>query len=256
MEHWTENLWVNNPELFTDQLEARAEAAPTEVEKILTLLSEEYDLTPESVLDVGCGIGRHVVAFADAGVAATGLDISSDYLAQAEDRATEADVTGSTTFIEGDMRDLKNRTDNYDLVTSIFSSFGYYNDKTNEEVLAGMYDRLSDGGVLLLELANKEGVLSDFDTDGVFPLDSQVYVETREYDPTDSRMQSTFRVLDDDSEEYRGKFSFEVRMYAPIELKQMFMRAGFENIRLYASFDRTDLSFDSQRLVVVGQKSQ
>jgi SAM-dependent methyltransferase len=47
-------------------------------------LLEELDLQPGgSVLDVGCGTGRHSIELAKRGYAATGLDLSSEMLARA-----------------------------------------------------------------------------------------------------------------------------------------------------------------------------
>jgi SAM-dependent methyltransferase len=56
-------------------------------------LLEELDLPPGgSVLDVGCGTGRHAVELARRGYAVTGLDLSSGMLAQAADAAKAAGV--------------------------------------------------------------------------------------------------------------------------------------------------------------------
>jgi SAM-dependent methyltransferase len=54
---------------------------------------EELSLRPGgSVLDVGCGIGRHSIELASRGHAVTGLDLSSEMLARAADAAKAAGV--------------------------------------------------------------------------------------------------------------------------------------------------------------------
>jgi len=56
-------------------------------------LLEELDLRPgASILDVGCGIGRHAIELAKRGFAVTGLDLSTEMLAQAQRAAQEAGV--------------------------------------------------------------------------------------------------------------------------------------------------------------------
>jgi SAM-dependent methyltransferase len=56
-------------------------------------LLEELALRPgSSVLDVGCGTGRHAIELARRGYALTGLDLSAGMLAQAEEDANAAGV--------------------------------------------------------------------------------------------------------------------------------------------------------------------
>jgi SAM-dependent methyltransferase len=56
-------------------------------------LLEELHLPPGgSVLDVGCGTGRHAIELAKRGYAVTGLDLSSEMLSRAADAAKTANV--------------------------------------------------------------------------------------------------------------------------------------------------------------------
>jgi len=56
-------------------------------------LVKELELSPgASILDVGCGTGRHSVELAKRGHAVTGLDLSSEMLAQAAEAASVAGV--------------------------------------------------------------------------------------------------------------------------------------------------------------------
>ena len=56
-------------------------------------LLEELSLRPgDSILDVGCGIGRHSIELAKRGYALTGLDLSSEMLARAASAAKNAGV--------------------------------------------------------------------------------------------------------------------------------------------------------------------
>ncbi len=253
MPHWTESLFTRDPDLFAPTLDRRTDEAPDQVGDLLDLVERRYDLHPDTVLDVGCGMGRHVLAFAEAGVEAHGVDISEAYLERARERA-RGDASDRATFERGDMRELGDVDGAYDLVTSFWTTFGYYGEETNQRVLDGMYDRTAEGGVVALELANREGVLSAFDADGVSFFESEVHVETREYDPQTARMQTTVHVLDDESETYLRSFEFDVRLYAPVELAAMVARAGFSDVALYASFDGETLEADSRRLVVFGRK--
>src|SRR3990170_8901816 len=68
------------------------------------------------LLDVGCGPGRHAVAFAQAGLAVTGVDVSSRFLEIAAQSAREAGVKAS--FFECDARQMP-FDDEFDAVVSI-----------------------------------------------------------------------------------------------------------------------------------------
>lgn len=88
--------------------------ADSYIEKYYSLsIAEEYgqefldalegrhtDNAEVTVLDVGCGPGRDVDVFADAGFSVTGFDVTQSFLCEASDRI------GDATFVRGDMRDL------------------------------------------------------------------------------------------------------------------------------------------------------
>jgi SAM-dependent methyltransferase len=57
------------------------------------LLLDEHSLPPGArILDVGCGVGRHAIPLAQAGLRVVGIDLSLGMLRQAQARATEAGV--------------------------------------------------------------------------------------------------------------------------------------------------------------------
>ncbi|CAN5689245.1 hypothetical protein BH20ACT23_BH20ACT23_13120 [soil metagenome] len=68
------------------------------------------------LLDVGCGPGRHAVAFAQAGLAVTGVDVSARFLEIAAKSASEAGVKAA--FFECDARQMPFE-DEFDAVVSI-----------------------------------------------------------------------------------------------------------------------------------------
>lgn len=57
-------------------------------------LVEELSLQPgDSILDIGCGTGRHSIQLAKRGYSVTGLDLSSEMLSRAKDAARSAGVS-------------------------------------------------------------------------------------------------------------------------------------------------------------------
>jgi ubiquinone/menaquinone biosynthesis C-methylase UbiE len=83
----------------------------------VAFLIELLDLPSDArVLDVGCGAGRHAVAFAKAGLSVTGVDVSERLLQIAAEAAREAGVAAS--FYEVDARQMP-FDDEFDAVVSI-----------------------------------------------------------------------------------------------------------------------------------------
>jgi SAM-dependent methyltransferase len=140
-------------EFYEEMLEARSDS---EVELILRLLE-----LPDGaeILDAPCGHGRIAHRLAARGFRVTGLDNNARFLELARSRAA------SVEYVEGDLRELPFEG-RFDAVINWFTSFGYFDDDTNRELLAGFRRALRPGGVLLLEQASRELLLSNLPRHG------------------------------------------------------------------------------------------
>jgi SAM-dependent methyltransferase len=271
MSHWTEELFVEDPEVFEITMRHRLERTGEEVDRLLDLLSA-HGVEPSGALDVACGIGRHAVELGGAGIDVHGIDISPAYVDAARERVREAGVDDRVTFEVADMRNLADMEGSYDLVTNMWTAFGYFDDETNEAVAAGFRERVADDGALVMELVNKESVLADFRKSSAQEEDGLLYVEKQEYTPETGRMGTELRLFrlqdgsdvetaaDRDSEtgapedyEFLGTISWDLRLYAPAELRRLLERAGFGEVSLYDGLDGESLDRESPRLVVVAE---
>ncbi|MFM7103875.1 MAG: class I SAM-dependent DNA methyltransferase, partial [Flavobacteriales bacterium] len=81
-----------------------------------------------SVLDLGCGNGRHALALAPYVKKITGLDLSDAQL----NIANEAKKDEHCDFVKGDMRDFQLK-EKFDLILNVFTSFGYF-DSTEDNM--------------------------------------------------------------------------------------------------------------------------
>jgi SAM-dependent methyltransferase len=107
------------------------------------------------ILDIGCGAGRHLAAFAAAGFPHShGVDLSAILLKDAS--------TAGHSVARADMRCLPFRPGYFNLIASLFTSFGYFA-KSEEDLatLAGFADRLKPGGYLFLDLPDRAHVLAN-----------------------------------------------------------------------------------------------
>lgn len=131
-----------------------------EVDHLVTALG----LVPgATVLDVGCGPGRHAHELARRGIRVHGVDISQRFVDLAA-----ADAPAGATFERADARSLVNRTDlhgRFDAVVCLCQgAFGLMTANGDDEtVLAGMAAALTGGGRLALSAFNAYFAVRHFD---------------------------------------------------------------------------------------------
>lgn len=112
---------------------------------------------PRTLLDMGCGTGRHLVEFLKRGLTADGFDLSEEMLARARQRLTGQPVSLS----QGNLVDFANGKQ-YDLVVSMFAVMGYL--VTNEQLVAGLQTarkHLRPGGAFVFDGWFGPAVLSE-----------------------------------------------------------------------------------------------
>src|SRR4249920_974123 len=131
---------------------------PDRTEKEVDFIASSLGLPKGArVLDLACGFGRHAIGMAERGYRVVGLDFNPNYLEIGEAQAHEAHV--EVEWREGDMRRLP-FTSEFDGVYSFFTSFGYFSDAENEDVLAGVGKALKPGSCFLLDLMNRDWLLT------------------------------------------------------------------------------------------------
>lgn len=251
MTHWTESLFVENAGLYMPELQTVESQSAHEVDELLSLL----DTDPSSVLDVGCGLGRHTRAFAERGLQATGIDISGPFLSQARKRASADGVADRTEFRKRDMRTLDEVDEQFDLVVCLFNTFGYFSEAENRKVLEQMRDRLTEGGACVVQVGNKDALLTDLPESRIHESEDGMIVEQYEFDSPTSRLtrtRDTFEA-DDGALQHLGRTEYKVRNYSPGEIEQRLRRAGFETVTLYGGFDDVPPELSEDRIVAIAR---
>jgi SAM-dependent methyltransferase len=246
MNEWfeDESFWIETyPTLFTDE---RFEAAEEEIEKILSLT----DFQGRSVLDLCCGPGRHSLVLARRGFTVTGVDRTSFLLEKARERAKASKL--EVEWLLEDMRTYV-RPGAYDLVLSMFTSFGFF-DKKEEDitVLHNIYQSLKVGGVCLIDVVGKERLARRFQptTSQVTP-DGTIFVQRCEIFDEWTRIRNEWILIRDGTAK---SFRFHHTIYSGQELKDRLSQVGFQKIRLFGDLDGTEYGPDARRLIAVADK--
>ncbi|NHN43020.1 class I SAM-dependent methyltransferase [Halorubellus sp. JP-L1] len=245
--HEDERFW----EAFRDAMfpAERFADARDELDSVLALPG--VDVSPgDAVLDLPCGPGRHSVALADSGFDVTGVDATAAYVEEARERAADRGVAEAVEFVEADMREFR-RDGAFDLALNLFTSFGYFEDRADDaRVARNLHDVLAPGGTLVMDLASKETLASDFRARTWEDFDDGYVLEEHAVADDWSWMENTWRlVVDGDVRE----FDVSHRLYSAYELTELLADAGFDGVEAYGTLDGDPFDQDAERLLVVAR---
>jgi len=242
--HWTETFFTETYRRI--ELESKWESAPREAQAVKRALRLRRG---DRVLDLCCGIGRHSIALARLGLEVTGFDLNEGYLRRARREAGRQKVKAR--FLRGDMREPAFASE-FHAVINIFTSFGYYDDGTNQEVLERIARALRPGGKFLIETMNRNGLMKNYRTWEVSAIGRDLVVRRHEFDPLTARMKSSWRVVRGNRVLDLG--GFDLRIYAPNELAAMIERAGLTVASASGGLDLSPLLPDSRRQLLIAHK--
>jgi ubiquinone/menaquinone biosynthesis C-methylase UbiE len=245
MSEWYIRLF--NPDYLrsTTQIEALAEEQARQAAALLNLERGA------SVLDLAGGYGRVAVPLAKRGLCVTVLDLSDDMLKIGRERAAAAEV--ELTWIRADMREVP-PAPQHDAVISMFSSFGYFaRDDENEKALHAACRALRPGGLFLLDAINRELVVRGSPASLWAEAPDAVTLDQSTFDLATGRAH-TQRVFHDLRSGERREYSFDVRIYTAPEYRNMLERAGCSEVLFFGGLERSALTPESRRIVVLARK--
>lgn len=204
----------------------------------------------KSVLDLCCGPGRCTVALAKLGYNVTGVDKTRYLLDRA--RATARKARVKVEWVRSDMRDFV-RPGAFELVLSMFTSFGYFDDKHDDiKVLENIFKSLHPGGAFLIEAMGKERLAKIFQSPiTTISPDGSIWIDRHEIVEDWTRTRNEWMVI------RNGKtktFKFTLNIYSGLELRERMEGVGFVDVKLYGSLAGIDYGSNAERLVAVGRK--
>ena len=108
------------------------------------------------LIDIACGKGRHATYFNSLGLDVVGVDLSPNSIASAT-----KNENATLQFAVHDMREVYQKN-NFDVVTNLFTSFGYFEDNTDEQkAINAMASNLKSGGILIIDFMNVKKVIAN-----------------------------------------------------------------------------------------------
>lgn len=227
------------------------EAQFSDAEEQLPGLLALADISSGTVLDLGCGPGRHALPLARQGFRVTAVDTSADLIAELDRRAAAEDLAVDT--VTADMREFR-RPEAFDLVVVMWTSFGYFTDEADHlRVLGNIRDSLRPGGRLVLDLLGLEYLcrnlqpvhLTEYD-DGRMLVERPVLVDEM------TRVENQWLLIDGDRV-YRAEFSH--RVWSAGEIRRLLAEAGLETLAIHGGHAGQDYDLDAERQIVVAARA-
>lgn len=155
----------------------------SEVEYIHNLI-QKYNSGAKSILNLGCGTGKHDILLAEKGYDVTGIDLSEEMLCFANSRLLDSNTDNlKVKFSQGDVRNLK-LSEKFDAIISIFHVMSYQT--TNNDLKAAFSTvkrHLNENGVFIFDGWYGPAVLIDKPATRVKRLENEMIMVTRIAEP-------------------------------------------------------------------------
>lgn len=199
----------------------------------------------ETVLDLGCGNGRHSISLSEHFKLVDGIDISSENITLAKKNKIE-----NLKFFISDMRNFDTKT-KYGYIFNLFTSFGYF--KKNEDninVLKKCNNHLKKDGLLFIDFLNSEkikmtinGLKETINFDGIeFNIHKKI---------VDNYVVKTIEIVDGD---LTFNFQEKVQLFKIEDFKEMLGISGFELLSSFGDYQMNPYDLNSNRLILCAKK--
>lgn len=175
-----------------------------------------------TILDVGCGLGLHAIELTRRGYLVVALDLSLAMITHASEAAQHQKLRLS--FVHADIREME-FDGAFDAAICMGTTFGFFDDDSNRDVLVRLYQALRPGGRMLLDVVNRDYV-TRFQPNLVwFEGDSCVCMEESDFNYFNARLNVKRTMMSEDGHQSNAEYS--LRLYSLHELGLLMQQTGF-----------------------------
>ena len=236
-ENWF-STWFDTPYYHILYKNRNDEEAQTFMDNITHYLNMPENGT---ILDLACGKGRHSIYLNKLGYQVTGVDLSENSIAIAQESSNE-----TLQFKTHDMREPMNET--YDAVFNLFTSFGYFDThEDNIKTLKAIKESINEYGF---------GVIDFFNAD--FIIENLVAEETKEIDGITfhiKRAVENKKIIKEIRFEDKGEsffFTEKVSAFTLADFEAMMEEAGIYLLEIFGDYKlRKFYKSQSERLILL-----
>ena len=236
-ENWF-STWFDSPYYHILYKNRNEEEAQVFMDNITHYLNMPENGT---ILDLACGKGRHSIYLNKLGYQVTGVDLSENSIAIANESSNE-----TLQFKTHDMREPMNET--YDAVFNLFTSFGYFDTfEDNIKTLKAIKDSINEYGF---------GVIDFFNAD--FIIENLVAEETKEIDGITfniKRFVENKKIIKEIRFEVKGEsynFTEKVSAFTLADFESMMEEAGIYLLEIFGDYKlKKFYKTQSERLIMI-----
>lgn len=230
----------------------------SEVEYIISLIQYHTNKV-KTILDLGCGTGKHDELLCDKGYNIHGVDISEEMLKLAEIRRKGKE--NNLTFSRSDISKL-DLGQKFDVIISLFHVISYQ--KTNvllDKVFSSVLKHLNEGGLFIFDFWYGPAVLTNLPKKKTKRLKNEKIEITR---LTDTKMHADLNTVDvnfdvsvkniKDNTVFKKKELHQMRYFFDPELEMLCEKYGFQINKKYKWLTNQVPSFETWSVVWVVNK--
>ncbi len=240
-------------ELFNDDfIRTMAKITDAQIAKEVDFVEESLAVAKGAMLlDLGCGTGRHAIELTRRGYKVVGFDLSLPMLAKAAEEAQER--SQKLNFVQGDMREMTFE-DTFDGIYCWNTSFGFFEEDKNIQVIQRVHKALKKGGQFMLEVGNRDYIIRQAPSLAWFEGDGCICMDEMSIDWITSRMKVKRTMMMDDGR--TKEIDNTVRLYSLHELGKILHDAGFRVAEVSGRTGTPGVYFgnESPRTMILAEK--
>lgn len=233
---WPDDFFIKNSNYWLYLMNQNWRYAPMQVRRIVKIL-KEFGINKGKVLELCCGNGRICVYLAKKGFNVTGIDISPQYIKDAETKAKRHKV--KVHYICGDVRYLnKFIKEKFDVILSIWTSIGFYTKEADQKIIKMVANLLKRNGIfLVLQTMSREWILNHFCPAIWEEAGKYIILHKPDYDRFHSILSVNWRFYRKKSENliFETELPVRLKIYSQHELTEMAENAGLKFVKAYDS---------------------
>ena len=220
-----------------------------------------------SVLELGCGSGRLLLPFAQAGITVTGIDNSEAMLSRARQKIAQQSkqTQDRITLLQADMSQFSVAQEKFGLAVVPYNTFMHLDTKTAVSTLRCVKGCLAENGRFLIDLANPFTIAET-------PEDQLISLENHLIDPEtgDHILHMSSNKLNREQQELQITWIYDrspaeggsihrtiaqatYHYRYPHQIDLLLQNGGFKLKDIWGDYDQSPFNEESQRMLVLAQ---
>jgi ubiquinone/menaquinone biosynthesis C-methylase UbiE len=206
----------------------------------------------QHVLDLACGTGALSIPLAKMGFQVTGVDLSAEMLAVADEKARTEQA--GITLLQQDMTDLSELgSESFDTIICFCDSLNYLTDEQAViQTFRGVYELLKPNGAFMFDVHSIEKIETIFINQTFVSTDEKVSFIWNCFEGDESHSvehELTFFVKNEDQSLYGRYDELHIQRTYPIDFYEGLLKeVGFSNIDITSDFENNLSSDQKERI--------